>query len=150
VDFRELVKDLAAHFRTRIELRQIGVRDEARRLSGYGVCGQQLCCTRHIKEFQPITTQCAKVQHLPLNPQKLAGVCGRLKCCLMYEKDFYEEATQRFPELKKTLTTAKGTATVEKIDVFKNLVYVQYPNDEWEILSLDVLNQCDGACSRAH
>jgi len=141
VDFRELVKDLAAQYRVRIELRQIGVRDEARRFGGYGVCGRKLCCTSFLKEFEPITTQCAKEQNLPLNPQKLSGMCGRLMCCLNFEREFYLEASQKFPPLESELKTQKGTGIVEKIDVFKEEVTLKYANDESEKFTLAEINQ---------
>ncbi len=141
VDFRELVKDLAAQYKVRIELRQIGVRDEARRFGGYGVCGRKLCCTSFLKEFDPITTQCAKEQNLPLNPQKLSGVCGRLMCCLNYELEFYLEASKKFPPLESEIKTEKGTAIVDKIDVLKDEVILKYANEEYEKLSLEKLNE---------
>ena len=140
VDFRELVKDLAQEYRTRIELRQIGVRDEARRVGGCGVCGLQMCCTTCIRDFQPISTQFAKDQGLSLNPSKLAGACGRLKCCLRYEKDQYLDAIERFPEIDTAITTERGQGFVDKLDIFRNLVYLRYPNDEWERLTLDEVN----------
>ena len=141
VDFRELVKDLAAQYKVRIELRQIGVRDEARRFGGYGICGRKLCCTSFLKEFEPITTQCAKEQNLPLNPQKLSGVCGRLLCCLNYEREFYLEASQKFPPLDSEIKTEKGTAIVDKIDVFKDEVVLKYENDHYEKRSLEEINK---------
>ncbi|MBN2008932.1 stage 0 sporulation family protein [candidate division KSB1 bacterium] len=141
VDFRELVKDLASVYKVRIELRQIGVRDEARRMGGYGVCGRRLCCTTFIKEFEPITTQCAKEQNLPLNPQKLSGICGRLMCCLMYEREFYLSAMERFPEVESLITTEKGRGMVDKVDVFRNVVYVKYPSDEYDVLTLQEVNE---------
>jgi len=141
VDFRELVKDLAAQYKVRIELRQIGVRDEARRFGGYGICGRKLCCTSFLKEFEPITTQCAKEQNLPLNPQKLSGVCGRLLCCLNYEREFYLEAIQKFPPLESEIKTKKGTAIVDKINVFNDEVILKYENEEYEKLPLDKINK---------
>lgn len=141
VDFRELVKELAAEYKVRIELRQIGVRDEAKRISGYGICGRRLCCSTWLKEFLPITTQCAKEQNLPLNPQKLSGVCGRLMCCLSYERDFYAEALKKFPEITTPITTSKGEGVVEKVDVFKDEVYVKYPDEELVKYSLIEINQ---------
>ncbi|HNO09577.1 MAG TPA: regulatory iron-sulfur-containing complex subunit RicT, partial [bacterium] len=108
VDFRSLVKDLAGEFKTRIELRQIGVRDEAKRVDGYGPCGKQLCCSGHLTEFQPITTEYAKDQGLQLNPSKLTGLCGRLKCCLAYERDFYVNTLSRFPGVGSPIKTKKG------------------------------------------
>lgn len=154
VDFRELVKDLAGEYRTRIELRQIGVRDEAKRIGGYGVCGRKLCCSSWISEFAPITTQAAKEQNLPLNPNKLAGVCGRLKCCLMYERDFYNEAIAQFPELAKEIVTEKGTGTITKIDIFRDTLTVKYPNSETEVLLLalvkDKIYKCENDCGHGH
>lgn len=154
VDFRELVKDLASEYRTRIELRQIGVRDEAKRLGGYGVCGLKLCCSSWISEFAPITTQAAKEQNLPLNPNKLAGVCGRLKCCLMYERDFYNQAIAQFPELAKPITTEKGTGTITKIDIFHDTLTVKYANGEAEVLLLalvkDKIYKCENDCGHGH
>jgi len=142
VDFRELVKDLAAKYRTRIELRQIGVRDEARRLGGLGICGEPLCCTSFIKEFEPISTQYAKDQHLPLNPCKLTGVCGRLKCCLLYEKGFYAATLQRFPALETEVKTQRGKAVVDKVDIFRDVIYLRYVEDEeMECLSLKQINK---------
>jgi len=108
VDFRELVKDLAAYYRTRIELRQIGVRDEARRTGGLGICGTPLCCSAFIKEFEPISTQYAKDQNLPLNPSKITGTCGRLKCCLMFERVFYTTSLEDFPSLETFSITSSS------------------------------------------
>lgn len=130
VDFRELVKDLAAKYRTRIEMRQIGVRDEARRLGGLGICGEPLCCSLFMREFAPISTQYAKDQHLPLNPCKLTGVCGRLKCCLLYENGFYESTLKHFPALDTEVFTNKGKALVEKVDIFRDVIYLRYIEDE--------------------
>jgi len=154
IDFRELVKDLAAEYRTRIELRQIGVRDEAKRVGGYGVCGRQLCCSAWIKEFAPITTQAAKDQNLPLNPNKLAGVCGRLKCCLMYERDFYNQAIAQFPELAKPIKTEKGEGIIAKIDIFHDTITVKYPGGELEVMPLAVSKEkvykCENDCGHEH
>jgi len=99
VDFRELVKDLAATLRTRIELRQIGVRDEAKRIGGFGICGKEQCCSSFLKEFQTISTQMARTQNLALNPQKISGNCGRLLCCLHYEQNYYETSASEYPQL---------------------------------------------------
>lgn len=141
VDFRQLVKDLASKYRTRIELRQIGVRDEARRLGGCGVCGEMLCCSSFMKNFEPITTQYAKEQHLPLNPGKLTGVCGRLKCCLLFEKGFYDAAMKDFPALESEVQTAKGLAHVDKVDIFNDFVYLRYPDDDIEKISLNTFRK---------
>lgn len=154
VDFRGLVKDLAAEYRTRIELRQIGVRDEAKHLGGYGVCGRQLCCSSWIGDFKPVTTQAAKDQNLPLNPNKLAGVCGRLKCCLIYERDFYNWAIKQYPELAKEIKTEKGRGRVERIDIFKETILVKYGDQTFETLPLseikDNLYKCDNDCGHDH
>jgi len=99
IDFRELVKDLAAVFRTRIELRQIGVRDEAKMLGGLGICGQPFCCSRFLGEFQPVSIKMAKEQGLSLNPTKISGTCGRLMCCLKYEQDSYEDLLKHTPKV---------------------------------------------------
>jgi cell fate regulator YaaT (PSP1 superfamily) len=130
IDFRDLVKELAAIYKVRIELRQIGVRDEAKRIGGYGGCGRKLCCTTFLKEFEPITTQCAKEQNLPLNPQKLSGICGRLLCCLMYEREFYQQQTQRLPELESRYITPQGEGVVIGIDVFKETATLQFAEEK--------------------
>jgi len=141
IDFRELVKDLASEYRTRIELRQIGVRDEAKMIGGISGCGRELCCCTWLNDFKRITTQTAKVQMLQLNPVKLSGQCGRLKCCLMYELDTYTESLKWFPDIESRVATAKGEATVEKIDIFKDTLYLHYSKDDtWEKLSLRDFN----------
>ncbi len=142
VDFRELVKDLAAEYRVRIELRQIGVRDEARRIGGFGACGRQLCCNTFLREFEPVTTQCAKEQNLPLNPQKLSGMCGRLLCCLVYERQFYKEALASFPEVGSLVKTSKGTGVLEKVDIFRERVHIRYEDQSTEILTRGELEKC--------
>ncbi len=154
VDFRKLVKDVARVYKTRIEFRQIGVRDEARRVGGYGVCGRKFCCTSWIKEFMPITTQAAKDQNLPLNPSKLAGVCGRLKCCLMYERDFYNQVIYKFPDLARPVFTEQGKGIVSNIDIFNDTVLVLFPDDTTENYSLDYirrsLHQCEKKCENSN
>lgn len=132
VDFRELVKDLASIYRTRIELRQIGVRDEARRLGGFGICGRRQCCTTFIKEFEQITTNMARDQQLSLNPIKISGNCGRLLCCLKYEVDFYHNMSKVCPMQGYKVKTEKGTATTIHSDIFKEMVTVKYENGEEE------------------
>ena len=137
VDFRQLVRDLARRFRTRVELRQIGARDEAARLGGIGSCGRELCCSTWLQEFKPVSTQAAKVQNLPLNPTRLSGQCGRLKCCLNYELEQYMTALGHFPRVDTPVTTAYGPGTVQKLDIFKDVVWVQYDEDRsWEALPL--------------
>lgn len=108
VDFRELVKDLASHFKTRIELRQIGVRDKARMIGGLGLCGKDLCCTMFLTDFVPVSIRMAKEQNLPLNPQKISGICGRLMCCLRYEVEAYKDFRKRAPRKGKCVETCEG------------------------------------------
>lgn len=138
VDFRELVRDLAAIFNTRIELRQIPVRDAAKRLGGLGICGRELCCTTHLGQYEHITLDHAKIQQIPSNPSKLSGQCGRLKCCLLYEIDTYIEGLKRFPPMESTFRTSIGTGIVSKIDLFKEKVYLYHrETSEWEVLELE-------------
>ena len=125
VDFRALVRDLASTFRTRIELRQIGVRDEAARLSGVGRCGREYCCSSWLKELSPVNLGLAKDQHLSLNPTQISGGCGRLLCCLKYEHDFYVEARKRFPKEGKTIRTAVGPERVIAVDIFRERVFLR-------------------------
>ncbi|MBN1464964.1 hypothetical protein JXA02_04335 [candidate division KSB1 bacterium] len=139
VDFRELVKDLAGIYKVRIELRQIGVRDEAKRIGGFGACGRKLCCSSWLKEFDPITTQCAKEQNLPLNPQKLSGLCGRLLCCLMYERDFYKAQTSKMPPINSFYKSAQGKGRVISYDVFKETVLLKFDMDRYEKFTLEQL-----------
>lgn len=125
VDFRELVKDLAATFRTRIELRQIGVRDEAKFLGGLGRCGRTLCCTSFLGEFEPVSIKMAKDQDLPLNPMKISGLCGRLLCCLSYEDDYYCACKQRLPKLGEEVDTAKGPGVVVSVNALKETATIE-------------------------
>jgi cell fate regulator YaaT (PSP1 superfamily) len=125
VDFRELVKDLAATFKTRIELRQIGVRDEARRMGGYGVCGNKYCCSTFLREFEPVTLRMAKEQQLSLSPTKISGACGRLMCCLMYEVDFYRNEVRKFPKVGTKLQVDDLELTVTRLDFFGSAVFAQ-------------------------
>lgn len=141
VDFRELVKDLAALYKTRIELRQIGVRDEARRIGGFGICGKKLCCTTFISDFEPITTQLAKDQHLSLSPTKISGACGRLMCCLLFEEEFYKEALRKFPDPGSKVTTQKGSAVVERVDIFHDLIHVKYEDGQEESVHLSEISK---------
>ncbi|MCC6477066.1 hypothetical protein IT157_08420 [bacterium] len=129
VDFRDLVRDLATKFRTRIDLRQIGARDETKKISGYGVCGRSLCCATFLTEFKPITTQMPRDQFLPLNPSKLSGVCGRLKCCLRYELEIYRDFQRECPKIGHPIQDAeKGRGEVDKIDVVREQIQVRYGN----------------------
>lgn len=135
VDFRSLVKDLAAVYRTRIELRQIGVRDEARRIGGFGICGLLQCCNAFIQEFEPISTQLARDQNLSLNPAKISGNCGRLLCCLLYEQNHYAEAARKFPEVGSTIHGKLGPAVVEAINVFLQSMTLRYEDGGFEKLT---------------
>jgi cell fate regulator YaaT (PSP1 superfamily) len=143
VDFRELVKDLARSFRTRIELRQISAREETKRLGPcVGPCGRELCCTSFLNDFDHITLDDAKYQQLSNNISKLSGNCGRLKCCLKYELETYESAYKKFPPLYAIVDTNSGVAKITKIDIFKNKVTLNYEgNTKYEILDMDSLNE---------
>lgn len=137
VDFRQLIKALAEQFRIRIEMKQIGARQEAGRLGGIGTCGRELCCSTWLNSFHSVSTSVAKTQQLFPNPQKLAGQCGKLKCCLNYEYDVYVDALKSFPELGVALETKKGKAIYHKIDVFKRLIWYSYQNSP-ELIPLSV------------
>ena len=136
VDFRALVRDLASTFRTRIELRQIGVRDEAARLSGIGRCGREYCCSTWLKELSPVNLGLAKDQHLSLNPTQISGGCGRLLCCLKYEHEFYVTARRRFPKEGKTIRTAIGAERVVAVDIFRERVFLRSEEHGPRIISL--------------
>ncbi len=133
VDFRELVKELASIYRTRIELRQIGVRDEAKRLSGFGICGQKQCCSAFLTEFEQITTQLAKNQQLSLNPSKISGNCGRLLCCLRYEEETYQEVFEAYPPMGSHIRINKKSGTLCYINMFQNQGQVRFEDNtsEW-------------------
>ena len=136
IDFRELVKDLAAVFRTRIELRQIGVRDETKIKGGIGICGRALCCHTYLSEFAPVSIKMAKEQNLSLNPTKISGVCGRLMCCLTNEEETYEELNSRLPDIGDVVTTSEGLkGEVQSVSVLRQLVkvVVNLDNEEKEI-----------------
>jgi cell fate regulator YaaT (PSP1 superfamily) len=125
VDFRELVKDLAAIFRTRIELRQIGVRDEAKMLGGIGPCGRMLCCSTFLGDFDPVSIKMAKDQNLSLNPTKISGLCGRLMCCLKYENDEYESAKAMLPDLGEVIETPQGRGKVVGLNILERVLQVE-------------------------
>ncbi len=124
IDFRDLVKDLAAIFRMRIELRQIGVRDEAKLLNGIGICGRTLCCATFLGDFQPVSIKMAKDQGMSLNPTKISGICGRLMCCLKYEESTYEHLTKNLPNVGDIITTADGTGEVISVNVLRQILKV--------------------------
>ncbi|WP_434037292.1 regulatory iron-sulfur-containing complex subunit RicT [Formosa sp. 4Alg 33] len=130
VDFRELIKVFAREFRTRIEMKQVGFRQEAARLGGIGSCGRELCCSTWLTDFRSVSTSAARYQQLSLNPQKLAGQCGKLKCCLNYELDTYLDALKAFPKTEVKLKTQKGTAVCQKTDIFKGHMWYAYEG-EW-------------------
>jgi cell fate regulator YaaT (PSP1 superfamily) len=141
VDFRALVRDLASVFRTRIELRQIGVRDEAARLGGVGRCGKEYCCSTWLKELSPVNLGLAKDQHLSLNPSQISGGCGRLLCCLKYEHEFYVASRKRFPREGKSLRTAAGTEKVIAVDIFRERVYLRAEGQPSRIIALAQLQE---------
>lgn len=139
VDFRELIKVLAEEFKVRIEMRQIGARQEASRLGGIGSCGRELCCSTWLTDFRTVTTNAARYQQLSLNPLKLAGQCGKLKCCLNYELDSYAEALKEFPDMDgKKLNTKKGDAFLQKIDIFRRLMWFSYKNDPGVFIPMEL------------
>ncbi|TBW27788.1 regulatory iron-sulfur-containing complex subunit RicT [Gramella sp. KN1008] len=143
VDFRQLIKEFAREFNTRIEMRQIGLRQEAARLGGIGSCGRELCCSTWLTDFRSVSTSAARYQQLSLNPQKLAGQCGKLKCCLNYELDTYLEALKSFPKTDVKLKTKKGVAVCQKIDIFKGLLWYAYEGEwmTWHKLSPEQANK---------
>lgn len=136
VDFRELIKKLAEEFHVRVEMRQIGFRQESAKLGGIGSCGRELCCASWITDFQSVTTGVARVQQLSPNPQKLAGQCGKLKCCLNYEYDTYVDALRAFPDNRIVLKTKKGDGLYQKIDIFKGLMWYSYPFDRNNMMAI--------------
>ena len=130
IDFRELVKDLASVFRTRIELRQIGVRDEVKRCGGNGICGRQLCCCSFLNNFETVSIKMAKEQNISLNPSKISGNCGRLMCCLKYEQEVYEEKLGRLPKVGATVKTADGEGEVVAIETLKESIRVKFQDGD--------------------
>ena len=143
VDFRQLIKDMAKAFGIRIEMRQIGYRQEAQRLGGIGSCGRELCCSTWLTDFRSVTTAAARYQQLSLNPVKLAGQCGKLKCCLNYELDTYMDALKDFPPTDTRLLTEKGMAFCQKSDIFKGVLWFSYKDDpaSWHSLTKEQVHQ---------
>lgn len=142
VDFRELIKKYAEEFKVRIEMRQIGMRQEASRLGGIGSCGRELCCSTWLTDFKTVSTSAARYQNLALNTLKLAGQCGKLKCCLNYELDTYMDALKHFPDDVRQLKTEKGAARLQKTDIFKRLMWFSYAEEEnWIPLTVDRVNE---------
>ena len=130
IDFRELVRDLASMYRTRIELRQIGVRDEIKRLGGNGVCGRQLCCCSFLSDFETVSIKMAKDQNLSLNPSKISGCCGRLMCCLKYEDEVYQEKMKRLPHIGAIVKTADGVGEVDNVETLAERIRIKFKNGE--------------------
>jgi cell fate regulator YaaT (PSP1 superfamily) len=149
VDFRELVKDLASIFRTRIELRQIGVRDEAKMIGGLGPCGRPLCCKSFLGEFEPVSIKMAKEQNLSLNPTKISGICGRLMCCLKYEQGYYEEIRKRMPRVNSEVITPQGPGTVISTNALTGIVKTKIVQSDGTPavldFALDEIKQMEGA-----
>lgn len=143
VDFRQLIKDYAAEFKIRIEMKQVGFRQEAARLGGIGSCGRELCCSSWLTDFRSVNTSAARYQQLSLNPQKLAGQCGKLKCCLNYELDTYLDALKGFPDMDTKILTEKGDAYCQKLDIFKGLMWFSYANNpaHWHMIKADQAKQ---------
>lgn len=141
IDFRALVKELAHEFRTRIELRQVGVRDEVKLLGGYGLCGRPHCCSTWMSEFRPISIRMAKQQNLPLSPMEISGVCGRLLCCLSYENDYYGQVRNRLPRVGKTVQTSQGEGKVTSVNVLKETLTVQLSEDALITISAEELEE---------
>lgn len=143
VDFRELIKVFAREFKTRIEMRQVGFRQEAARLGGIGSCGRELCCSTWLTDFRSVSTSAARYQQLSLNPLKLAGQCGKLKCCLNYELDAYLDALKAFPKNDTKLYTEKGTAVCQKTDIFKGLMWYAYEGEwmNWHVITTEQANE---------
>ena len=138
VDFRQLIKEFARTFKIRIEMKQVGYRQEASRLGGIGSCGRELCCSTWLTDFRTVKTSAARYQQLSLNPQKLAGQCGKLKCCLNYELDMYQESLRAFPKMDKKIITQKGKAVCQKIDIFKKKLWYAYLEDRNNWIELDL------------
>jgi len=143
VDFRQLIKEFAQEFKIRIEMKQVGFRQEAARLGGIGSCGRELCCSTWLTDFRSVNTSAARYQQLSLNPQKLAGQCGKLKCCLNYELDTYLDALKDFPDMDTKLYTEKGDAYCQKVDIFKEIMWFVYANApaQWLVLPVEKVKE---------
>ncbi|WP_333807859.1 PSP1 domain-containing protein [Flavobacterium sp.] len=143
VDFRQLIKEFAQEFKIRIEMKQVGFRQEAARLGGIGSCGRELCCSTWLTDFRSVNTSAARYQQLSLNPQKLAGQCGKLKCCLNYELDTYLDALKDFPDMDTKLYTDKGDAYCQKVDIFKEIMWFAYANApaQWLVLPVSKVKE---------
>ena len=154
VDFRELVKDLAAIYRVRIELRQIGVRDEVKRIGGNGICGRELCCCSFLNDFEAVSIKMAKEQNLSLNPTKISGNCGRLMCCLKYENDVYEEKSTRLPKVGEIVKTEDGNGEVDSVETLKEIVKVKLKDGEgffykkYKLEDIQLAKTCGKSCAK--
>jgi len=140
VDFRELIREYSRNFGIRVEMRQIGVRQEAAKIGGIGSCGRELCCSTWMTDFPPVSTSAARYQQLSINPQKISGQCGRLKCCLNFELDGYTEALKDFPSIKVQLKSKKGNAKFVKLDVFKGVLFYFNMDTPGDLLELTIAN----------
>ncbi|MGB1317470.1 MAG: PSP1 domain-containing protein, partial [Flavobacteriales bacterium] len=138
VDFRELIRKYAEEFKVRVEMKQIGARQEAARLGGIGPCGRELCCSTWLTDFRTVSTSAARYQQLSLNPQKLAGQCGKLKCCLNFELDSYLDALKDFPSQKTKLETQKGTAFTQKVDIFRGIMWFTFRDDPSNFIEVPI------------
>ncbi len=143
VDFRQLIRELAGTFSLRVEMKQVGLRQEAARLGGIGSCGRELCCSTWLTDFRSVSTSAARYQQLSLNPLKLAGQCGKLKCCLNYELDSYQDALKNFPKTDTALKTEKGIAFFQKMDIFKGYLWYAYKENpmQWHRLTIEQTNE---------
>ena len=151
IDFRELVRDLVQKYRTRVEMRQIGARHQAKMFGGLGVCGRQLCCSAFLNSFAPVSIKMAKTQNLSLNPAKISGMCGRLMCCLTYEHEFYEKATKNMPKNGKAVSTARGKGKVVRQNVLRETLTVAMESgEEMEIFQQEVLENRDSNNQSSH
>lgn len=141
IDFRELVKDLGHMLKTRIQMVQVGVRDETKMIGGYGHCGRQLCCCSFIKDFNPVTIEMAKEQEMSLNPAKISGICGRLMCCLAYEDNFYKNIRKDFPKIDSKVSTKSGSGVVKEVDIFKRSVTVKHEDGSTEKIPVSEISK---------
>lgn len=148
VDFRELVKDLARILRARIDMRQIGVRDEAKLIGGFGPCGRELCCKCFLKDFVPVTIKMAKEEGLPLNPPKISGICGRLMCCLTYEYELYKELGRSMPKEGERIQTPDGKGKVVSVNILKRKAYVELEDGKQIVIEYDKPNEAKGEDKR--
>ena len=140
VDFRQLIKELVSNLKQRIEMKQMGIRDEARAIKGYGVCGETLCCSTFLEEFTPVTIRMAKDQGLALNPSKISGACGRLMCCLQYEHQTYKELSQSMPKLGRNIQTPRGLGKVIQSNILKQTVLVRLEDESILTYSIEELS----------